>query len=30
MNFSQQNQQTHPISAAAKAAFPYSAPMIAG
>ena len=30
MNFFQQNQQPHPISAAAKAAFPYSAPMIAG
>ena len=30
MNFSQQNQQPHSISAAAKAAFPYSVPMIAG
>ena len=30
MNFSQQNQQSYSISAAAKAAFPYSAPMIAG
>ena len=30
MNFSQQNQQPHLISAAAKAAFTYSAPMIAG
>ena len=30
MNLSQQNQQPNPITEAAKAAFPYSVPMIAG
>ena len=30
MNLSQQNQQSNPITEAAKAAFPYSVPMIAG
>ena len=30
MNLSQQNQHSNPITEAAKAAFPYSVPMIAG